>query len=602
MTVRSTRLLVTVLALAATVCLPAGAGVKAAAAPDAAPSRTEQGQHSRDRLEIRPDGTVLRDGKPVTGEEAEQAERLRVEDTYAQDFFFSASWDPNFLYWNNWHLFVVHLPVGLVTVPAAEGAVTGLATARSVGLLAIASASAKGSSVQLAWVDQIGAIRRVAGADAGSDRWYRDPMSLSPDKRWLLVMKAEGRAAALAASREGEVVRLVPSRGDICLVDCTGESDEAVLLSDAELLSCAWSADGELATCTVQIAGEPSPTVVVLDTRLESAKRLTRGGAPPAGQESGKAAAQFTPSVSDSLAAHAITREGAEGIEISDANGRTRLSPAPAGVERILGWSAGEQLLAYVGRDGSLYLCTGVVTDAEYEALMSCGISGAGDSPGELRESFGLETRKSPLKVRLGEHPMSAWGSTAEGPFLAYVEIEPEAQTAKVLKLERMSLADLGIDPRADIQAQIAEQALMTQLVALRYVLPKYAADHDGKLPQDASGPKLEADLAPYLSPPTRLRRASSPEEVAVELMQPGAALKDIREEAQRSPGRPIELARVVEKDIGTCTLVLVFRGRPGGPPMFSYDAILERSGSRGRVSYNEDIVGIPSEAAEPVR
>jgi len=618
--------LAAVLPLAFLTCSQRGLTANAAA-PRNETSPLKPGRDSPDRVETRPDGTVLLDGKPLEGQEAEG---LKLSYAYAQDHKFSASWQPMFLYRDERQIFVAHLPAPVFTVRTADRLVTGLATTPGADLVAIALTGAEGSSVRLMWLDQARAVRRVADADAASDCWYRAPMSLSPAKRWLLVTKTEGRAAALAAAPEGQDAPLGLSQGGTFLVDCLGERAQAALLPDAELISCVWSPDGKLAACTVQPSAGDAPRPVLVDAESGTARwtdecvdpRAPRADphALPGRREPGEVgdhhatpgaalpatAGPLAPVPEDSvlwmsspLSARAVARGGREEIEISDARGRTRLSPAPAGIHSILGWSADGKLLAYLGRDSSLYLCSGAVSGAGYEAFVSCDVPTSEDDPDSLRKSFGLETRVSPLQVSLGEHPMSAWGSTDGGPFLAYLDHEPQYQVLKALRFETMSLADFGLKLDVDLRTQMAEQSLMAQLLALQYALPRYADEHDGTLPAHRSGPGLEADLKPYLSQPGRLRRISSPDEVAVELLRPGEDLSKVRDQAQKSPGTPIKLARVVENGIGTCTLVIVSTAPPGGRPELLYDVILDRGPGREQVSYNRDIVGIPAGAGE---
>jgi len=379
------------------------------------------------------------------------------------------------------------------------------------------------------------------------------------------------------------MARLLDGGGDLWLVDCAALIDPRKLLTDVTLLDCCWLPSGRRAACHIRPAGEGEESTAIVDAE-SGAVRMISGlaGRPvfsldghllrfyssldPAGevavydlesqqiqrvQEGWRWSASLGASWSTNGDACAFLSQDAEGsvLTISASDRGHRTASTPGGVKRLLGWSAGRELLAYLAADSTLRVCSGATSEGGYEGLMNAypptpaGVDESASRYKSAREGMSLDTIASPLKVGNDDLLLSAWATGPDGPCLVYVDTEAEGQRLKILRFNRISLEDLGLDLRRDYRGQLAESLGKENMEMVASALQQYARDHSGRLPPHSSGTPLEQDLEPYLDYIGRMRAPYDPGRSAVNLLvAPSTAIKEIAGRLQ-SPQVEVKIA-----------------------------------------------------------
>lgn len=615
----ATAFLVAILLLApvGALCLPnAGAAAQAETQqPDG------QDKDILERLEVREDGAVIFDGGVVTGEEAE---RLRLEHKVVSRRRFAAAWDPIVIYYRESELFSVASLEHLRSFARPQEVISGLATTPGAGTLVLALTGPDGSRIEVRHTLK-GSPAAIASADdIAPDVWLRHPLYLSPNKRWLLVTAARDRDRTFPPWLSGESIEWRPDDADVYLVDATGTESPRLLLSSTVVTSCLWSPAGDRAVCTVD-AGDGSLFLLV-DAVAGTSRRIARGtGAAewdPATEtvrvlldggilvtydlrtgevEQDYAATPGGPSADEvrsaygEVCARLIRRGDGDVIRISRGSGHVRLAEAPTGVERLLGWSAGGKLLAYLGGDGTIRLCSGAASLAEYEGLMRCAAAlGVGQT---IWDSFGFQTRSSPLQIAPDRLLLWGWGRTEDGPFLVYVAAGDQQQLAALRLSRATSLASLGLDVEGDLCRQLAQEMVQEEMAGFHDVLRRYVDDHEGKLPHASEGPELHAALAAYAHGSEGVWSGLP---AGLRLLRPDASWSDLEAEAKTQPEAPVRIAELARESAGTCWLVVVYTGAAfeypdGGSFQILDDVMVDTDGDgRADLSYYH---GIPAAA-----
>jgi len=494
---------------------------------------------------------------------------------------YPAQWLPFILHLSDSALFMPDSHAEILKLTQEQGVITGLTSAPCGDLVIYALTTPAGSRIMgiTTAVQQSGPF--ADAAPIGEDAWFHDPMSLSPDGRWLLVTASSNRretlAARAAASTEASD-SFGAYTGDLWLMDCAKAAAPRRIAADSRLRYCSWAPSGRFAVC--EVASRPNdatePKAVLLDAGSGETKPLAEGHVHAAWSGDGttlrllRAAAggtellEFDLSAGDSasprskrlvnwqLPTNAVwshdgtvggyvwERDGQTGVSLVDTSGSTREVEFKPGVRSLLGWSCRGELLACVGADGHLHFCTGAVSTASYERLASIAPNPPGISP-SAREGHAMQTSKSPVSV-ISAAPAAAWAEAREGPCLIYVDTPSKReQTIYKLCFKRTSLQDFGIDPKADLREQVIRQVSTSNLrqVALAFLI--YADGHGGRLPPHASGRELLEDLkGSFKSPSVLSSIVSSPYgggEIRVVLLLPGENLNDLKpEEKARIP------------------------------------------------------------------
>jgi hypothetical protein len=498
--------------------------------------------------------------------------------------------EPN-RYLEKWLPFILHLSESALFMPDShaeilkltqeQGVITGLTSAPCGDLVVYPLTTATGSQLMgiTTAMQQSGPFGDAAAMGDGA--WFHDPMSLSPDRRWLLATASSKRremlAARAAASAEASD-SFAAYPGDVWLVDCAKLLPPRRIASDSQLSYCSWAALGGLAVCelTSRAGDATDPKAVLLDAESAEMKPLAEGHVHAVWSGDGtrlrlfRAAAEGTELLGFDLSAggsssprskrllnwqlptdavwshdgtvggYVWERDGQTGVSLVDTSGSTREVEFKPGVRSLLGWSCRGELLACVGADGHLHFCTGAVSTASYERLASIAPNPPGISP-SAREGHAMQTSKSPVSV-ISAAPAAAWAEAREGPCLIYVDTPSKReQTIYKLCFKRTSLQDFGIDPKADLREQVIRQVSTSNLrqVALAFLI--YADGHGGRLPPHASGRELLQDLkGSFKSPSVLSSIVSSPYgggEIRVVLLLPGENLNDLKpEEKARIP------------------------------------------------------------------
>lgn len=538
-------------------------------------------------MEILPDGTVLKDGVAVGHYQKPPAEVVRQWRMHR----FAGTWTPFFIYFNDSRLFA---PLSLDQDEDVyrDQAITGLVTAPAGNSFIYAITGKASSRLMLGRLDP-SQSKTVAVSDSiGEDAWFHGAMSLSPDGRWLLVTVSAGRQEAVASCQRdpAAMVRLLDGGGDLWLVDCAAALiGPRKLLTDVTLLDCCWLPSGRRAACHIQPAGEGEESTAIVDAE-SGAVRMISGltGRPvfsldghrlrfyssldPAGevavydlesqqiqrvQEGWRWNASPGASWSTNGDACAFLSQYAEGsvLTISASDGGRRRACTPGGIKRLLGWSAGRELLAYIATDNALRVCSGTASEGGYERLMNAhpptpaGVDASESRYKSAREGMSLDTTASPLKVGSADLLLSAWATGPDGPCLVYADTENRCQRLKVLRFRRLSLEYLGLDLRRDYRGQMAESLGKENMETVASALQQYARDHDGRLPPHSSGTPFENDLRPYLDYIGRMRAVYEPDRSAVTLLvAPGTAIKEIAGRLQ-SPQVEVKIAEFRGED-----------------------------------------------------
>jgi hypothetical protein len=481
-------------------------------------------------------------------------------------------WLPFCLYLSNAALFVPDSHTEILKCAQQQGVITGLASAPCGDLVIYALTNAAGSQLMgiTTAMQQSGPFADAAAI--GEDAWFHDPMSLSPDRRWLLATvrskRREMLAARAAASAEASD-SFAAYPGDLWLVDCAKAMAPRRIASDSHMSYCSWAALGGLAVCELASDDATEPKSVLLDAESGETKPLAKGhvhavwsadsgklrlfaaGADGEEELGFEVSAEGSASLRSkrvlnwefprdavwsrdaTIGAYVWERDGHTGVSVVDTSGSTREVQFKPAVRRLLDWSCGGELLACVGGDGCLHFCVGTVSTASYERLMSI-LPGAQGAP-STREGIALDTTKSPVKVVSAE-PLAAWAEAKEGPRLIYVDTPNRGeQTMYRLAFKRMSVQDFGIDPTRDLREQIIRQVSTSNVRQVATALLMYGRDHGGRLPPHATGKELLDDLKQCFKSPSILSSImSSPYgggEIRVVLLLPGQNLNDLKPE-----------------------------------------------------------------------
>lgn len=549
---------------------------------------------------VQPDGTVLKDGKPTGLTLLPDTPKRRKERKMAR---FASTWKPFFFYLNDSALFS---PLSLEEVagPLAPGQrITALAAASGGRTLAYAVTERDESVILLQDLDQGVRQALVRASQLSPGLWFHDPASMSPDRRWLLVAASGGLSPELM-SQEGAMETAENAAGDVWLLDCTSQTPPRRVLSQQQIRSFAWSPDGKRAVCQVSPApsGQTSAKLLLLETQSGETHQLPvaeldhlaqvawmadgseilllpepgRGedgisyhlgsgkltrfalGVPQVGNAEGL----WSP---DGTRAALLSRESdSPALRLLRQTGGGRTCATPQGASSLLGWSDCAQLLAYLSEEGALSFCSGAVDEGDYARLISA-------HPAELlvhdesrpgpyksaREHISLDTISSPLKPVLSAHPRLVWLTTEDGPCLVYLEAGEQGETLRALRFRRMSLVDLGLDPRGDLRAQIIRQEFNERMVALDNALTAYVRAHDGNLPSHSEGKELQEELRPYLRDPGGLFGG---EKTRLRLLIYGVNVKELLPKLQ--DGGRIRVAEL-HSDGQECVVYAVLSGPP---------------------------------------
>ena len=531
---------------------------------------------------------------------------------------FASQWLPYFLYFDDSHLFAPWSLEQIAAFSARGKVVTGLAAAPGEEVLAYAITDEEKSTITLTYLDR--RLSRVLSeaTQLSDDLWFHQPMFLSPDKRWLLAAGSNGRREAVSSwnSAENEPSSVIAGQvGDIWLLDCAGIVGPRRILSQAALLSCSWDPTAARAVCGIARSADAAPALLLLDAQSAALRPITdtvgnvfwsvdrntiRVYQPGAtGREvltfdlaSGasrrvtegwpwRASPEAVWSPDGALCAYPETRGEAYVITICNSLGRSRQAPAPAGVKRLIGWSSGPHLLAYLTADSALHFCSGAVSDAQYERLMAAyppTPAGLDESLPikSARDGIAFQTSKSPVKVDPSGPLMFAWAQRADGPCLVYLQTDDNGQQINALGFNTISLADMGLDLKADYSTQMIEDLARQNMEAVAGALIAYAKDHNGSLPPHAGGKDLESALEPYLDYVGRLHAPDAPGEIRVRLLVPGMTIEELHQQLRRGKGGGI---RIAELDCGDGLVFAILTTTEYGwrAGEFAYEVVVER-------------------------
>lgn len=557
--------------------------------PDEPPFLEEDYQRLPPGVELRPDGAMVQHGVVVGRLAADTPQRRKMRRVRE----FATQWTPERLYVDDWRLLTFYKLRDTATLSASARRITGLCATPAGDVAVYAVTDAADSTGILCKREEYGRGPRaravLRGSDIASDAWFHQPMFLSADKRWLLAAVSGGRAQTMAGwddRADGAAANSMAEPSELWLVDCSGLLPPRRLLSKAHVLSCSWTPDGRRAAFAVAETGAgntragavyvleaeagsvshvadalgwvfwsmdgesvriyPSEgrrgEVVICDLCGGEPNRVTEGGEWPLGD-------QVVWSAGGTKWA-SLERVGAGcRVRIVARPGHGRTAPLQAGLCHLLGWSSEGQLLAYIASDQTLRFSSGVVTEAEYERLMGAiplaahEPQGITERPGQsAREEVGLDTTASPVKVNTAAPVLSAWAQTNDGPCFLYTDTDDTGQRLKVLRFVSLSLAELGINPRGDLAAQIAQQRTENSAYQFAKALADYARKHR-KLPEHPGGLGLEEDLKPHLLSSLALRSGDAPDRVCARLLLPGISV-DLLEQSM-AKGEKVKVAEL---------------------------------------------------------
>jgi hypothetical protein len=119
-------------------------------------------------------------------------------------------------------------------------------------------------------------------------------------------------------------------------------------------------------------------------------------------------------------------------------------------------------------------------------------------------------------------------------------------QRVNLLSFCRMSVTDLGLDPKVDYHKQIALQPGKENIESVAAALLSYAREYDGGFPPHAEGAGFGDALAPYLDCVGRMHALYAPRESRVRLMvPPGTRLGSIAERLRSGTSKQIPIAEL---------------------------------------------------------
>ncbi len=497
---------------------------------------------------------------------------------------FDQLWSPGALYAGDETFFVPTWQSELNSINLKEAVLTGLAATPCSSTVLYALTDSLGSRLVKAEVGG-GKSTFVLDADTlGQNLWFCAPMSLSPNRRWLLVSVIPDRQEALAKFRStlgvtGKIIESVP--GDLWLVDCSGVIPARLIAKRAELSSCTWSPSGVYAACAWG-EGSGAPTVaVVLDADSGQARELFKGHAVPVWSGDSNIMRLYIPSNNQTiiLTYHTQTGELNSGISaaismaespsavwssfsevgawVDSSNDNTihisgierhhRKLVGPSAVARLLGWSCGGKLLAFLSTDKRMMFA---VASLDQQGLAKWLNALPAPDPSSTSSSLGLVIEKSPVEVSGVDKVMAAWVELNQGPALVYADTRDDgSQTLHSIGFTVLSASrDWGYDLKENLRPQVIRMKAESDLSQLWAALGAYAADHGGNLPNCESGEELAKEMRGYLEP-CFLWPAYSPGMIGVRLLLPGRNFNKLRFDTSYQDACKIAVAEMHSND-----------------------------------------------------
>ncbi|GEM_PF-6191356 len=407
-----------------------------------------------------------------------------------------------------------------------------------------------------------GAQKLVVSADQlGHDLWLHDPLSVSPNARWAL--------ASVSGGRQGQAPAGAPdapswgAAGDLWVFDLTASSAARCVATDVTDMRCVWSPSGSRAACLVSRGEAETPSTLILDAEHGTAEALSAHWVWAVWSLDSASVRLIGPhSVAeyDLATGHVERREpasaptaGLDGrsslvspdgrlvawtdseaerplLRIAHSSGRVRAVETPESVARLLAWSCLSEVVAFLGSSGGLYFVVAAPAVGEYNRLLSAFPAMEGFP--SVRDGYGFHTVESPVRVATTEDVVGAWVETPDGPALVLVSTSEGQQAVRMIGFRRLSLPELGFHPQRTGDAEIADKAVRVNLREVYEALKRYAREHDGTLPNAATGEALRTELADYVFYPGALTTPDAPGEVRVTLLHPGGDLQALLEQA----------------------------------------------------------------------
>jgi len=521
--------------------------------PGEPPFTKEQLKALPEGVTVRPDGTLLKDGQPTGGILLKDTPSMRKTRKVHR---FASTWRPYYLYLSESCLFAPLALDQIVSTNSPRQRITALASTPAGDTVLYAITGPEKSTLFSRRVDR-GPDRAVARAtEIAPEAWFRNPASLSPDKRWLLIIVSENREQAMLSwgeTSDGTRPGFLPAAGDLWLLDLTGQERPRRLLQAVVVDLHAWAPSGQRVVCRVKRSltqAGPADDVVLCDALTGTIHSLpvpapasyvkaawTVDGAeirfqPQSWQDADIVSYQVEGGVVSHLTGGGLHVSSPDAVWSPDGRrvamvetqtphltitllgprGASRKAATPSGVRKVIGWSDESQLLAYLAADGTLALCVGATDESEYERFLSAYppqyLIRNESRPGpykSVREEICLDTFASPVKPDLSEPLRFTWTRPADGPCLIYVETTDQGEAIQALRFLKLSLLDLGLDPHGDVRAQLVRQIFEQRMCALDNALSAYVRAHDGNLPSHPEGKGLQEELKPYLADPGEL-------------------------------------------------------------------------------------------------
>lgn len=467
-----------------------------------------------------------------------------------------SGWRPYFLYASDYAMFAPGALTPLARVLAGEAYITGLAAASSGNEVFYARSTAA-ASVLIRLVCE-GSPRVICSADDlvhGS--WFRSPMWVSPNHRWIVVSLGQEREHVIHQPIKTDTA------ADVWLVDATGVVSPRLIVPRSQVSSCQWSPSGRYVVYASELDGDVGPSVTLLDcetgesvamanarglfvwsldgrrvrlyTHTDSSPRLyvhevasgvtqlEPGALPP------PVPLDAVPSNSGGVFAWLDKSGPVAALALLDEFGRRRAVPLPSPPRAILAWSNAGALLAVLTADNHVHFASGVTNDEGYESLMAV-LPNPTPPPGELslRQGISLETAETPILLEEHDAKLTAWSATDGHPrFLFVGRSDNGEETLYGVTFKRLSPLDFGVDPRRDMRKEIIRRGSLSNLRQVHGALIRYMQDHDGKLPEHAEGDELAEELSDYVPFPGVFGGPYSPDRMGVRLLMPGVNLSE---------------------------------------------------------------------------
>ena len=497
---------------------------------------------------------------------------------------FDQLWSPGALYGGDESFFVPAWRADLNTINLQEAVVTGLAATPCSASVLYVLIDSLGSRIAEA---EVGASRPRIVVDAdtlGHDRWFHAPMSLSPNRRWLLVSVSSDRQEAFAklrspASDSGSAIECIP--GDLWLVDCGGVASARLIATKTKLYSCMWSPSGAYAACAWLLQDSGVAAVAVLDADAGQARELIVGHAVPVWADDSnnvrlygvgdKHTGVLTYDVytgerilQNSTSLSSLQEQGAVWSAFSEAGAWTAPEPGrsaihiggigrrelkldlPTPIARLLGWSCGGKLLAYLGTDRRV----GFAVGSPDEGGLAKWMKALPAPPSSfVAPSLGFITESSPVEVLSTDRLMATWAQLNEGPALVYVDTRTDgSQALSCIGFRSLSASrDWGYNLKEDLRPQVIRMKAESDLSQFWAALGNYAADHAGKLPNCQTGEELAKAMTGYIDR-YFLWPAYSPGTIGMRLLVPGRDFNELRSRSYED-ARAIPVAEMRSDD-----------------------------------------------------